>query len=174
MKSAGIFTWTPSNYTSEENSRWVWLRAEEWDSYPTYLAPLWGVFFVYFYGWITYLITLVIITFIWKVFIMKAFISIKLLSSMAVFVNFLKWPLAVIFAIISYLTYHNILFSISLLLFPLITYFCVFLELPYRIGGIEKQSKHKEEIQNRIVHKLGLDGIHADPTADKGKHPFLF
>src|SRR6266550_3040817 len=169
----GIVSWTPQNYTAEENSRWVWLRAEEWGSYPNFLAPLWGIFVVYFYGWVTFLITLVVATFIWKLFIMKSFVSIRLLSSMAVFVNFLKWPLAIIFAGLTFFSHHGITFSLSLLLFPAITYFCAFFELPYNLGGIMKQGKRKQELQTMIFKKLGLSDMRADPTADKGKHPSL-
>jgi len=158
----GLFSWHPHNYTAEENSRWIWLRANEWDSYPTFLAPLWGIFVVYFYGWIPFVIALIVVTFIWKVFIMKSFISIGLLSSMAVFVNILKWPLGVVFAIVAFLTHHSLLFVASMLLFPAITYVLVFLELPYRLGGIMKQGKHKEQIQKRIMHKIGLTVEHSE------------
>jgi hypothetical protein len=43
----GLFSWKPENYTPEENGRWVWLRSVEWESYPNFLAPLWGIFVVY-------------------------------------------------------------------------------------------------------------------------------
>jgi hypothetical protein len=170
----GLFNWHPQNYTVEENSRWVWLRANEWDSYPTFLAPLWGIFFVYFYGWLSFIVTLIVVTFIWKLFIVKNFVSIGLLSSMAVIINTLKWPLAVVFGIVSYLTYHNLIFSASVLFFPAITYCLTFLELPYRMGGIMKQGKHQEQIQKRIMHKLGITVEHAEDMPNKGQHPFLF
>lgn len=170
----GLFSWNPENYTAEENSRWVWLRAEEWGSYPNFLAPLWGIFVVFFYGWVAFLITLIIAIFIWKLFIMKSFLSIGLLSSMAVIVNFLKWPLAVIFGVLAFFTHHGIIFSFSLVLFPVITYFCALLEIPYNLGGVMKQGKRQQELQSMIFKKLGLSDMHADPTADKGKHPFLF
>src|SRR5437588_696947 len=96
-----LFTWHPENYTNEENSRWVWLRATEWEAYPNFLSPLWGIFIVYFYGWGVFLLALIISTFVWRVFIMKSFISIGLLATISVIINFLKWPLAILFTVIS-------------------------------------------------------------------------
>lgn len=151
-----LFTWKPEENTPEENNRWVVLRAMEWGSYPAFLAPIWGIFITYFYGWSVFLVMLIIITFIWKVFIMKSFISIGLLNFTALLVNILKWLFAVVLAVLSYLSFHNILFSLSLLLFPPITYLSQFLELPYELGGLSKQAQRITEMQNRIYYKLGL------------------
>ncbi len=152
-----LFTWKQEENTPEENNRWVFLRAMEWGSYPAFLAPVWGIFITYFYGWVVFLVMLIVITFIWKVFIMKSFLNIAILNFTAVLVNILKWPFAVVLAVLSYLSFHNILFSLSLLLFPPITYLSQFLELPYELGGISKQAKRTTDVQNRIYHKLGYE-----------------
>lgn len=160
-------------YSNDELSRWIWLRAEEWVSYPTFLAPIWGIIFVYFYGWTNFIITLIVVTFIWKTFIMKSIMSINILFTMALIINFLKWPLAVVFAYVGFLTHHSLLFNASMLLFPAISYVLLFLEVPYKMGGIVKQGKLQQEMQDGIMNKLGVK-VSLSKDMPKGKYPFLF
>ncbi len=154
-----MLRWFANKYTEEETQRWILLRSIEWPSYPNFLAPLWGIFIVYYFGWLVYIVTLIVITFIWKFYIMNNYVSIRLMEVMGLWVNLLKWPLAVIFAIVSFESHRNIIFTLFLLIFPFITYMCSYLEFPYKRGGIDKNLARMLKMQNMIRSKLGIEKL---------------
>lgn len=150
----GLFVWKPELHSPEENKRWIWLRAMEWQSYPTFLAPLYGPFFVMKYGWINFIILNIILTFVWKIFVMKSFVNTNLMSFLLPFVNLLKWPLSLLMTIYAFNTHRNVILIASILFFPFITYLFQFLEIPY-MGKLSEQAEQSRNMQLLISNKLG-------------------
>ncbi len=123
--------WDPKDYTHEENDRFAYLRAEEWEAFPIFLSPIFGPFLVLRYGWIATLIFIFVLEFVWKSFLVNRFINIGLSSASAVIVNIFKWPVGIGLAIWLFISSHNVLLSVSLALFPLISLLFSFMNLPF-------------------------------------------
>lgn len=146
-------TWDPKKNTDAENERWAHLRAIEWDSLPSFLAPLWGSYFVFSYGWIVFVITLFVLELAWKIFFRNKTPNIQFADTCVMLVAFLKWPVAIIFAVLAYISHANIIFVISLVIFPLLYLLAAFILLP-----LEFFFKPQVGIvQRRIMRKMGYE-----------------
>ena len=67
--------WIPSEHSNDENVRWAWLRAVEWDGWPNFISqPLVPVLF-YFYPWALVLIWLSLVALLWRVLVVPYWIS---------------------------------------------------------------------------------------------------
>ena len=154
---------TREEVTNEKNARWINDRAAEWVSYPTFLSPIWGIIAVLVFGWVIFIILLVLSTYIWRRYILKVDINLQFLATLALIVKLLQWPLAIIMAIVAFISQLGFLAIIAFLIFPLITYLLKYLELPYEYLGKDKQQNLQAQIQERIIQKLGIAPI---PTTD--------
>jgi len=132
-----------ASYTDAEVRRWLYLRAVEWNAWPTFASqPLIPVFLVIFPIW-PVLAGLLAADLLWR-FVRYSFVSPTLAKAGALFVTFLKWPCALGSAI--YLFAHQrYIMGIVAALWPLLAGFVNFpvsiatarFGLPTQIGRIE-------------------------------------
>jgi hypothetical protein len=98
MEKRMSLLWTPSEHPFDENAAWARLRAIEWKAFPAFISqPIVPVLLLGF-SWYVIVIGIVLSAFIWRL-IRWRFISIPIASAAAIFVAFMKWPLAVAMAI---------------------------------------------------------------------------
>lgn len=109
--------YSQSDADIQHTQRWLHLRALEWSNWPAFISqPIVPILFI-FYPWLTIVITLVCIDFLWR-FVRYSFVNIRL-SVIAVYFVYLKWPVALISTI--YLLIHGrYVLAIIALLWPLL------------------------------------------------------
>ena len=125
--------WDFKSATDEENEKWAMLRAMEWSSFPFFISPLFFPFLVIEFGWLSSLIVIIVLDYIWAVFVSKAYLNLKLSDLAVSAVAYLKWPVSVVFAIIIYLSTYSLIESLLILLFPILSWFLQLAEIPLRI-----------------------------------------
>jgi hypothetical protein len=139
-----ILGWDPSQNTDQENERYSHLRAIEWSSYIVFICPLITPFLILWLGWVEAIILTVIAEYVW-IFVFADNPSFRVVSSLVLPVNVLKWPISIILAVVYYFDRHNLILSTLLALFPILSWFLMFLEIPamkiknIQIGILEKK-----------------------------------
>ena len=95
--------WNASEHSFEENSRWSYLRAVEWKALPAFLSqpivPLLLLKFHWYQVVIYLLVGGLITALIWHPLRWRL-VNIGVASATAIFVNFTRWPFAIIAACI--------------------------------------------------------------------------
>ena len=76
--------------TDEENLRWSWLRAIEWEAWPFFISQPVVPILLYSFAWWKIIIGLILIQFAWTVLVRNKFVSVALAGGGAIFV-LLKW-----------------------------------------------------------------------------------
>jgi hypothetical protein len=84
--------WNPREHTDDDNTKWAWLRAVEWNSWPSFVTiPLVPLAFLYVKWW-KVLLTILLANLFWFV-IRKLFLSLHL-AEVAAWLNPLRWPVS--------------------------------------------------------------------------------
>ena len=100
-----IGMWNPRQHTDDENLRWCWLRAVEWDAYPFFISqPLIPLLLAIFVWW-KILIGLLVAQFLWTIFVRIKFVNAGISASGPVIVM-TKWLICPIAAYYIYRTGH--------------------------------------------------------------------
>jgi hypothetical protein len=119
------------NFTDEEIRRWIYIRAIEWASYPSFISqPIFPILLIFF-DWWKIIIVLFCLEILWS-FIRYRYFN-PFISSNAVYFVKLKWPLIIVCLIYFILAGKYFLAALSLF-WPLIV---GFIGLPGKIGIIE-------------------------------------
>jgi hypothetical protein len=98
------FFWNPNLNTDDENVRYSWLRAVEWDGFPGFIAQVITPFFLLFINPLFYLISIIIANIIWS-FINKYIVN-MIVSELAVYIVRLRWFINILFALFFIFTGH--------------------------------------------------------------------
>lgn len=95
--------WNPSEHSDEVNLRWSWLRAVEWIVWPLFISQPLVPVLLYFAPWQWIIGLVVLVTFLWRLFVVPAAVSPRLAFFGAIFVKF-RFATAPIMA---YLIWHE-------------------------------------------------------------------
>ena len=79
--------WQAFNHTDEENTRWAWLRAVEWASWPLFMSQPVVPVLLYFYRWQLVLVATLIVSLAWSVFIVPHSVAPRLATAGVFFVR---------------------------------------------------------------------------------------
>ena len=67
--------WEPSQHSNDNNVLWSWLRAVEWVTWPLFLSQPIVPVLLYFFSWPIVLGGVVLITLLWRAFIVPYWVS---------------------------------------------------------------------------------------------------
>ena len=148
------FVWDASKYPVELNTQWAKLRAIEWIGWPLFVTQPLVPMMLYFYPWYWIVISLISITFLWRIFLAPNFVSVNIVAFGAMFTwfKFLSSP------VICYLLWKrgDAALSLLALLWPLVGIIIanlVFAFLHAFTGTI--QAMHSDAVEADILNKLG-------------------
>lgn len=82
-----------ATFTDDEITRWLWLRAVEWGSFPSYLSQLFVPILLLFYPWYFVIGGVVAASLLWCL-VRYSFVSPALAGAVVLPVLWLKWPVA--------------------------------------------------------------------------------
>ncbi|MFZ1082361.1 MAG: hypothetical protein WAO19_10605 [Candidatus Kryptoniota bacterium] len=83
--------WDPSAQTDDENLRWCWLRAVEWDSFILFVTqPIVPLLMLLNVSWVALLIVLLILNWLWQLTIAYRYVNVVIADMGSLFVH-LKW-----------------------------------------------------------------------------------
>ena len=118
--------------TEAETKRWLWLRAIEWNNFPTFISqPILPIMLIFF-PWYKAIASVIFLDILWS-WIRYSYVNATISDIGSIFVIFTKWPASIGSAIYLFLHKHPIL-AIVALLWPFVSGFiCV----PGKIGIIE-------------------------------------
>lgn len=87
--------WESSQHSNDNNIRWSWLRAVEWATWPMFLSQPIVPVLLYFFSWPIVLGSVIVITLLWRAFIVPFWVSVGLAGAGPKFVKlkFLTIPL---------------------------------------------------------------------------------
>lgn len=94
MKLSFLWKWNPFENTFEENVRWCFLRATEWDAYPIFLSqPIAPILFVFF-PWYWVILAIVVLNWAWQPLRYKC-VNLTVANIACLLVTFPKYPIGV-------------------------------------------------------------------------------
>lgn len=119
--------------TEAETRRWLWLRASEWTTWPSFVSQPVVPLMLVFYPWFYVLLGVVVLDVLWAG-VRYRYINVPAAISAVYFVKFCKWPAAIGSAIYLFM-YHRYLAGILAIAWPL--GLCGIIAVPGQIGKIE-------------------------------------
>jgi hypothetical protein len=120
------------NWTDTEIRRWLWLRAVEWNAFPSYSSqPLVPIMFIFF-PWYLVIATVLALNILWTA-MRYSYVNVAISKNAAYFVYFAKWPLTIGSAIYLFL-HHELIPALIALAWP---WLAGFVGIPGKIGVIE-------------------------------------
>jgi len=120
-------------FTEEETRRWLFLRASEWNNWPSFLSqPVVPVMFI-FYKWFFVLAGVLLLDALWAA-IRYRYVNVAAATFAVFFVKFAKWPAALGSAIYLFI-HHSYLAGILAVAWPL--GLCGVVGVPGKIGNVE-------------------------------------
>jgi hypothetical protein len=112
--------WNPSRHTDDENLRWCWLRAIEWDAWPFFVSqPIVPLLLVNGYSWWKTVLGLMVIQAVWSAFTYTAKFVNVWLAGFGVWIAMLRWVACPV-AAYELFAHHKIGLAIFSLLWPLL------------------------------------------------------
>ncbi len=86
--------WHASEHTDDENVRWSWLRAIEWVNWPLFVSQPVVPVLLYFFPWPGVVGTVVLVSFLWRAFVVPFWLAPRLADAGPLFVllKFLTCP----------------------------------------------------------------------------------
>jgi hypothetical protein len=154
--------WNPSQRTDDENLRWCWLRAVEWDAYPFFISqPLIPLLFAIFFWW-KILIGLFLAQFLWTIFIRIRIVNAGISAAGPVIVM-TKWLICPIAAYYIYRTDH-IGLAVLALTWPITMLVIVkplaWMVLALAVAPFGVEISQIGVIQRRLMQQLGYTDPH--------------
>jgi hypothetical protein len=119
-------------FTEDEVKRWLFLRAIEWNAFPSFATqPLVPIMFIFF-PWYLVITIVLALNILWSA-IRYSYINVAISKNAVYFASFAKWPLTIGSAIYLFLNHQPIPALVALAWPWLAGYVCV----PGKIGVIE-------------------------------------
>jgi hypothetical protein len=95
--------WNPAHHSDDENLRWAWLRATEWQEWPLFISQPVIPVLLYVYPWWCVIVSLAGVTFAWRLLIAPRFTPWPAIDNAAYFV--MLW--LVMSPLMAYLIWQN-------------------------------------------------------------------
>jgi hypothetical protein len=153
--------WIAAEHSDEENLRWSYLRAIEWIGWPLFLSQPIVPVLLYFFDWPWILLSVFLVTLLWRVTVLQWFVSVRLagITPLFVLLKFLTCPL------MAFLIWQqgDYISAVLALLWPLVGDFLIMMLLmiihvlldPFVPRLSVERTMHVGPIQNRFLNALG-------------------
>ena len=135
--------------SDDENLKWCWLRALEWDAFVLFVTqPIAPLLFLLNYNWVTITIVLLMLNWIWQILIAYRYVNVLIADLGSLFVH-LKWPVSIGVGIyfLANANYANAVVSAA---WPLIV-----LGLTLLSSFVRPNKPEAATLQTRFMQKLG-------------------